>query len=103
MSMQVALSVDALDQPVHEGDVLITDSGKAFFVVDTENSFIRHGFLRVYEAKRRRGSYYPDELHTYLKSMLSVRLDIESLPAEPVERRKLYNELRRNHAPSRPV
>lgn len=94
--METVLLVDTLDSAIHPGDYLIDESGKVYLVVLTENSFIRQGFLRVYQVNLRRGFYCPVDNHTYVRAEYSVRFspdEVEKLPGSPVEIRSIFRKL----------
>lgn len=91
--METAYLPDALDQEILPGDYLIDDSGKAYIVDRTENSFIRQGFLRVRELRLVRGDFVSGDSHTYCQAQFAIRLDKTKVPVDKLERRSLYRKL----------
>lgn len=108
-ALDTTLLADALDRPIHEGDLILTDAGRIYFVDFTENSFIRQGFLRVREARKSRTHILASEQHAYAQAQFCVivspsevelelrgRRDFFWKAIEPTRERKLA-ELRKRH------
>lgn len=99
--MQAVLLTDVLNQAIHAGDLVLNDSGRIYFVDDTENSFIRQGFLRVREARLSRGYWVAADAHQYAMGSYLLRVEPEEAPTEPRARRAYFSaamDVRRSHA-----
>lgn len=97
--MDLIQLADALGKTVQEGDLLLSESGRVYVVVPTENSFRRQTILRVRRAKEGGRSLSFESSHTYLQPQFTATVtegDVSALTLR--ERRQLYVTLT---APSR--
>lgn len=93
VGVDTTLLADALNKPIHCGDLVLDDAGRVYFVDDTENSFLRQGFLRVHEARMRRKQLVSSDAHTYVMAAATVVVPRGSFPGEIPERRRHYFHL----------
>jgi hypothetical protein len=95
--MQTVLLTDVLDKAIHAGDLVIEDSGHLYLVDDTENSFLRQGYLRVRLARITRSGVTSDVSHTYTQANFCLNLgkpaDLKEIPPlDRTARHKLFME-----------
>jgi hypothetical protein len=93
VKVDTTLLADALNRPIHEGDLVLTDAGRIYFVEFTENSFLRQGFLRVKEARKSRTQILPAEQHAYVEGQFSLVVQPEKVELDPRDRRDYYREV----------
>jgi hypothetical protein len=101
VEVETVLLTDLLDQAIHEGDLVLNDSGRIYFVDHTENSFIRQGFLCVREARISRGFWVASDDHQYAMGSYLLRVSPEEAPTEQKERRAYFSlaaDIRRANA-----
>ena len=91
--LKTVLGLDALKNPIHEGDLLLDGSGRIYMVSSTENSFIRQQIVRVCKANMVRGQWRPVDEHNYVLGQFTVIVPGEGIPITPADRRSLYESI----------